>query len=244
MTEDDILAKLGRHVREEQRDDAALEKIASGQEVPGEIAERAKTDDDLAKQIEASRPLGAAAVERIAANVARPKVVRLARRGTPSAQAFRRAAARFAAPLALAAGVFLFFALRGPDGAALPGYSVTASGEQATRGEPVQTLRASASPASRFEIVARPEVATTGKIVAYAFVMQGGEPSPLDAKIDVADAGSVRITGVAKALRGSDEVRVVVAEAATIARYDDALALARTKSSDARVRVLSLPIER
>jgi hypothetical protein len=80
--------------------------------------------------------------------------------------------------------------------------------------------------------------------VAYAFVMQGGEPSPLDATVDVAEAGSVRFTGVAKALEGASEVRLVIGSTESIAKFDEALARARDGTSDGRVRVLTIPIER
>src|SRR6187549_3708694 len=106
MTEEkDIVARVGAHVREERE---------------------AKPDPAAAK------PLDDAAVDRIVAKVA-PK--QEAKNEPPKGKvlAFPRWARTYGAPIAVAAAVVLFIATRdhGGDGPILPGYGVTASGEQA-----------------------------------------------------------------------------------------------------------------
>lgn len=131
----------------------------------------------------------------------------------------------------------------GPE---LPGYSLTASGEQTMRGDTAATtsLRAG-SDSAKFEIVARPATTAGTRIAAWAFaVTSDPEPGPLDAKIEVAAEGSVRITGTGRALRDVSEIRVVVAPAETIAKYDEALSRAKVAKSDAHVRVLVVNVTR
>lgn len=241
MKEDDILEQIGRHVREEQKDDAALERIARGEEVPAELRERAERDPEVARAVLLAEPLGEDVEARIAARHSKGKEKEEPGKVVP----LLRRASVIVAPLALVAGVFLVFSVREPSAPSLPGYSVTASGEQEMRGDtPAASLAIGKSPSSRFEIVARPDVATVEKVVAYAFTMQDGEPSPLDAKVDFAEAGSVRFTGTARALEGSNEVRIVLGTTSSISKFDDALSRARTGTSDERVRVLRIPVTR
>jgi hypothetical protein len=97
-----------------------------------------------------------------------------------------------------------------------------------------------------FEIAAVPAAPVATKLVAFAFAMGGGdaEPNPVDAKVEIAPDGAVRIKGRGRALDGSREVRVVLAGAADYKRYEDALAAARAGASDGQVRVLVVPIVR
>ena len=96
-----------------------------------------------------------------------------------------------------------------------------------------------------FEIVLRPATSAGAKVVAYAFAIGEGDPNPIEAKIEVASEGSVRIRGRAGALQGAREVRVVVGSANdSIKRFDDALSRARDGKGDAYVRVLTIPITR
>jgi hypothetical protein len=238
MTEDDILAKIGRHVRDDQKDDAAFEEIARGGAVPADLAARAKADPEIARRLSASRPLGERAEARIAERHAKAKVMPL----------FRRASV-YLAPLALAAGVFLFFTVRGADHGNLPDYEISASGEKEMRGETTgRSLVVGKSPDSRFEIVARPAAAVPTKVVAYAFLFDGNKPSALDAKVEVSEAGSVRIVGTARALEGGPqpvpEIRIVIGPPEAIGKHDDALERANRGESDATVRVLVLPVFR
>src|SRR3954470_20283216 len=105
MTEEDIVARVGAHVREERS---------------------AEPDPEAAKL------LGDDAVDRIVARVSPKKMTEPAK-----VIAFPRWARTYAAPLAVAAAVVLFVATRdhGANGPALPDYGVTASGEQAMRGD-------------------------------------------------------------------------------------------------------------
>lgn len=164
---------------------------------------------------------------------------------------FARRVATVAGPLALAAAVLLWV-LAGRDGeagsAVVPDYAVSASSDQAIRGpadtipSPRLHLRAGATP---FEIVLRPATTAGTKVVAYAFAIGEGEPNPIDAKVELAPEGSIRIRGRARALDGAREVRVVIGTANdSIKRFDDALTRARDGKGDAHVRVVTVPITR
>lgn len=166
----------------------------------------------------------------------------------PKSASFVRRAAIYAGPAALAAAVLLYVGLREPalTGPLLPEYSVAAGGQKEMGGaaEARPTLSLGGAPDAEFEVAARPAT-TAGKVVAYAFAIGEGEPNPVDAKIEVAPDGAVRIHGRGRALEGARELRVVVGIANdSIKRYEDALARARTGTSDAKVRVLVLPIVR
>src|SRR5690606_29548290 len=145
--------------------------------------------------------------------------------------------------LALAAAMIVYVTARsGPDGPELPPYTVTATGEAAMRGaaEEASTLRLAKEPArdARFELVLRPATAPAETVVAYPFTVTapGAEPAPLDAKVELAPEGAVRVTGDARALRGAAELRVVVGAPADIGKFVDAAARAAEGRSDARVR--------
>ena len=153
-----------------------------------------------------------------------------------------------AGSLALAASVALYFGVREPalSGVLLPDYSVVASSQKEMRGadEARPSLELRGGPDAEFEIFARP-AATTGKVVAFAFAMGEEEPNPIDAKVEIAPEGAVRIRGRARALGGAREVRIVLGTASdSIKRYEDALSRARSGKSDAKVRVLVVPVTR
>jgi hypothetical protein len=118
-----------------------------------------------------------------------------------------------------------------------------------------QTMRGPAEPASNrlrlhsgdapFEIVVRPATTSGGKVVAYVFAIGEGEPNPVEANVEIAPEGSIRIKGRTRALDGAREVRIVIGVAQeSIKRFDDALVRARDGKSDASVRVVTLPIVR
>ena len=215
--EDDLLAGIRDHVRAERADDAALEAVARGElgsEGVAELERRASGDAEVAAMIEASRPLGAAVEEWIAARIgakadANAKAKANAKGGT--VVAFMRRAAVYGAPLALAAGVLLYVTLGSRGGetgrAMLPDYSIVASGDKEMRGQDDTpagaVLRLRGGSDAGFEIVARPSTASGKKVVAYVFAMGEGEPNPVDASVDVAAEGSVRIRGRARALDGA-----------------------------------------
>ena len=220
MTEEnDIVARVGAHVREER---------------------------DAEPDPEAAKPLGDDAVDRIVAKVSPAKAEK---KEPAKVIAFPRWARTYAAPIAVAAAVVLFVATRnhGGDGPVLPGYAVTASGEQALRGDAPKstTLHVGKSAASRFEIVLRPDTSVgEAKIVAYAFLMEGDEAAPLDAKVEVAKEGSVKITGDARALGASKELRIVVGTPESAGGYVAAVDRAKSGRGDDRLKVLAVTIER
>jgi hypothetical protein len=227
MKEDEVLSKIGAHVRDER-----------GPAVPpqaGRRAEGAPTGEENPPAI-----LDGEAAERIA------------RRLVPEQDAkmipFRRRMIPYGAPLALAAAVLLFVMTRtGESGPQLPGYAVTATGEQAMRGDTAKSTRLhlAKGQAGRFELVARPETAVgDAKVVAYAFAMIDGEPTALDAKVDVSKDGAVRITGESRLIGTANELRVVVGTPEAIGKYEGALDRAKSGSGDSRVRVLSIAIDR
>ena len=131
----------------------------------------------------------------------------------------------------------------------MPEYSFVASGEKEMRGDAppgaAGALRLRDDPDATFEILARPATPATGKVVAYVFAIGEGDPSAVEASVELAPEGSVRIRGRAASLRGAREVRVVLGTANdSIKRYEDALSRAREGRSDASIRVLVVPIAR
>lgn len=228
MTEErDIVARVGAHVREEREaepDPAAAERLG----------------DD--------------AVDRIVARVAPKQQPEPKTSADPQGKApakviaFPRWARTYGAPIAVAAAVMLFIATRDhrDRGAVLPGYAITASGEQNVRGDAPKsaTLHVGKAAASRFEIVLRPETSVgQAKVVAYPFVMEGAEPVALDAKTEVSKDGAVRITGEAKALRMGKELRVVVGTPESAEGFVAAADRAKTGKSDDHLKVLAVTIE-
>lgn len=140
------------------------------------------------------------------------------------------------AVLAVAAAILMYFGLGRRSAAehvALPEYDAPRVEVQAGRDAP-------------FELRAVPRTPASIKVVAFAFATGDGdaEPNPVDAKVEIAPDGAVRLTGRARALEGAREVRVVIGAAADFKRYEDALSTARSGSSDAQVRVLRVPIVR
>lgn len=242
MNEEDMLAAIRTHVRDDRRDDDAFERVARGE----------AAEDEVRPELEGARPLGPDAVDRIVARVTKsapPAASSKPARVVP----LRQRLAPWAAPLALAAGFVLFLTIRGVSdstggGAVLPGYTVAATGQQAQRGAPpgngsADRLRIGRAPGARFEIVARPETsASDAKIVAYAFTMP--EAAPLDADVAISRDGAVRIVGDARALAGANEIRVVVATPESVGSFEGALAHAKSGAGDSRLRVLRIPIDR
>lgn len=266
MTDDDVVTRIGEHVREEQRDDVRYERIARGEAGPEELAElerAAKEDSELALRLEGSRPLEPAAVDRIVGAVSKPLAEKPAPKSPaagapPKAPAakrepspWKRRIVTLAGPLVLAAGMILYVtSQRGPRLPELPPYSVTVSGEQAMRGSAGASTRLrianAPSPSARYEIVLRPATAPEGKVVAFAFTLGSapGEPTPLEAKVEIAPEGSVRLTGASRALAGATEIRVVIGAPQAIGKFDDALARAAAGKGDDNVRVLTVAIDR
>lgn len=263
MKDPDVLAALRDHVHAERVDDQALEAVARGEVESSAVAAleaRAVTDPEVRAMVEASRPLDGAKLDAIAGAVGITPSASTTRAadgpGRSNVVIFLRRASVIVGPLALAAAIFLGIG-RGGDGdkksrvslPALPEYAFVASGEKEMRGdtppERAGELRLRNEPDATFEIVARPATTASGPVVAYVFVFGGAEPSAVEASVELAPEGSVRIRGRAQALRGAREVRVVIGTANdSLARAADALTRAREGRSDANVRVLIVPIAR
>ncbi len=223
MKDEELFSALRDHVRDERKDDAAIERALRG--------ETADLDPVLAA---AAKPLGEEAVDRIAARVGASHTLRTV--------PLRRRITVAAVPLALAAAMLLAVGVGSRGGPELPGYAVTATGEQTMRGEsaPSSTLRLGTAEEARFTVVARPQHPVGARVTGYAFAVRAGVVGPLDADVQVSEEGSVRVTGQALALDGASELRIVVGAPDA----DAALARARTQKSDARVLVLSVAIAR
>src|SRR5438067_2014306 len=117
MKDEELLSALRDHVREERADDAKIERVARGGAADG-------LDPELA---EAARPIGGDAADRIVARVAAGQTLRTI--------PLRRRLTVAAVPLALAAAVLLAVGVGSRGGPELPGYAITAAGEQTMRGE-------------------------------------------------------------------------------------------------------------
>lgn len=254
----DPLSRIRDHVRAERANDAALEAVARGEvdtELVTELERRAASDEETAAMLAASRPLGAAVEDRIAARLVVDEKTSTSTSATGGVAtggrviAFVRRNAMYVAPFAVAAAALLYVGRGGSSGtggAALPDYSVVATGEREMRGaadeKAVLELRGGAD--AGFEIVARPATGAATRVVAYVFAIGDGEPSAVEAKVDVAPEGAVKIKGRARALEGAREIRIVLGTAADFTRYEDALSHARDGRSDGHVRVLSIPVVR
>lgn len=221
-------------------------------------SEQAAGDEQAKALVE--RPLGEDVVEKIVAKASGEGSASASAKASANANAkggvvvsLWRRVAIVAAPIAVAAAIFVYVGGRAENGGAplLPEFAVTASGEKEMRGaaeEASGMLRLRGAEGS-FEILARPATAVGGvRVVAYVFAIGEGEPNAVDANVEVAPEGSVRIRGRARALMGAREVRVVLAAAtdggASITRYEEALAAARSGKSDERVRVLIVKLVR
>jgi len=171
---------------------------------------------------------------------------------TSGGGAWRRRLVLAAGPLALAAAMVVYVGGQsGPELRDLPAYTVSAVGVRAMGGqaeEPSPRLRVpkGAGRNARFEVLLRPAAAPQEGVVAYAFTFGGdaSEPAPLDAKVEIAPDGPVKLTGAAGALEGAHELRIVLGTPAAIGKFDDAATRARSANSDAHVLVLTVPIDR
>lgn len=170
----------------------------------------------------------------------------------PATSSWRRRLVLAAGPLALAAAMIVYVtAQRGPTAPELPLYTVTATGLEETRGpaEGASRLRLprTAARTARFELLLRPAAAPHEKVVAYAFTFGAGgssEPAPLEAKVEIAPEGVVKLSGPTRVLDGASEIRVVVGAPAAIGKFDDAATRASEGTSDPHVHVLKVPIDR
>lgn len=169
-----------------------------------------------------------------------------------AASPWRRRLILAAGPLALAAAMVVYVTGQsGPRVPELPLYTVTATGPQAMRGSSEASTRLrlpkAAGREARFELLLRPATAPHEKVVAYPFTFGGPgatEPAPLEAKVEIAPEGGVKLTGASRALEGAAEIRIVIGAPKAIGKFDDAAMRAQSATSDPRVHVLTIPIDR
>jgi len=248
--------------------DAGLREASTSASVAA-LEARAAEDPAVAELLRATQPLGPEAEARIVArslaarapvtpskdDPSKPTAEEGVKRPTAASGgvvvSLLRRSALLVGPLALAAAIALYVTAGPGPGVDLPSYEVTAAGEQSMRGPATSPtsgprIRVGA-PEATFQIVLRPEVTVAAKVAVWAFTVGAGEPDALDAKVELAPEGGVRIRGKAKALLDAREIRVVVAPAegpSRLARFDEALAHARAGTSTSRVRVLRVEIDR
>jgi hypothetical protein len=194
---DPLLDQLGRLARERSAAEAAdeiFERLAHGKLSPQELhalEARAKTDPAVALKLELFRPLGPAAVDRALAAlrpVPLPEVTRLPNR--------RRWIQAGAVGLALAASVAL---LLWPAQVPSPGYTLTVTGEQLTRGsDPAAGV--TVGPGSTLRLIARPATAVTQPVAVHGFLVREGQVRPWVPPMDRAPEGAVKIEGPVETL--------------------------------------------
>ena len=214
--------------------------------------EARKDDADLER---GARPAGGPVepvIEVAPGKAAQVVVVRPAEpQRTGGAATWRRRLVLAAGPLALAAAMVVYVGGQsGPDHPDVPAYTVTAVGDRAPGQayEASTQLRMSKAGGrnARFEVVLRPAKPPQEKVVAYAFTFGASapEPAPLEAKVEIAPDGTVKLSGASRALEGANELRIVLGTPAAIGKFDDAATRARSAKSDAHVLVLTVPIDR
>jgi hypothetical protein len=137
-----------------------------------------------------------------------------------------------AGSLAMAAAVLLLVTQR-RSGEALPGYALDVSGESTMRGPASAAERPAgercvlrADTRGSFELLARPDEAAAGDVLARAYLVRGGSAEPWKDDLDVSPKGSVRIVEPASSLLGASELRIVIGRPEHLGA-SDALAKAR-----------------
>jgi hypothetical protein len=259
MKDEEILMNLAEFAREEERDrkSSPWVLLTAGELSADEIKAleaRAEGDAEAALALAAHRPLDEAARSRIADRLVKMTAASKST-ATPAAPAEGRSNVRqltprrsvtWMAPLALAAGLFVWFAVGHTNTSQpLPEYAmVVKGGDQVMRGAAEVTGKLTAGAAdSRFEIVARPSTRIGGKVEAKAFALRGGSLEALDATVDVSDEGAVRIVGAGGALKDASEVRVVVARPERYSKESGVELAKNAGKSINGVVVLSIPVK-
>ena len=202
MNEDRLLRELGHLAKEEEgaekaRLDERWYRLAAGTlttEEEAELLALAETSPEAREAYEAFRPLGpefqARMVERIAAELPKPKKKQEPRRWFLSFRPAVRFGGWATAAAAVAAVLFLIPRPSGP----LPGYQMAdvtgVSSEM--RGEQTEDF----APGDRIEVVLLPEKAfRPGRLKAQLFLLRGGELRSLDTQNLIDDGGAVKVTG-------------------------------------------------
>jgi hypothetical protein len=214
MTDDELLEGIRRAAREKRHVDR-WEALAAGELSDAELAEleaQARDDPEVARALEAYRPLDSGArariVERLERQLARPEAAR-----EPRAPFWRRfwVWAPACAVAAAAAIVLLLWPAGLPD---LPRYSLAVrGGVQAVRGDPAPEDLPRFEAGSTLEITLRPQRAVEGPVEARVFVEEGDGVRRLGVTVEKSATGAVRLRArVGQELRLPDGVhRLVVA---------------------------------
>jgi hypothetical protein len=125
--------------------------------------------------------------------------------------------------VAMAAAVALLV-LRAPPGDGLPPYALTFTGGEALqRGEPAAELPR-IQRGSRFVMTLRPATPTAGPLEGRAFLVQGGQQTPLEVSARVSPDGAVRLTGTVGAFPGAGDAEIVAVVGHPAALVGDPLA--------------------
>jgi hypothetical protein len=254
----DILSQVGASLRAEEEEhtgalDPRLERLALGQLTPAELValERdAAADPELAAKVALFRPMEPPAHARVrgaalgalgvpAAVSAPPKAA------SPAARPRRRGlvVAGLSAPVvAAAAALWLLVGARGE----LPVY------ESVVRTAEVQQRSATAVAPSvvqsgrDFEMVARPDRATSAPVAARAFVGREGAFAPWRGAIDVSKDGAVRLTGAASAVfaaPGDFEIAVAIGPDGSLPQGPgDVASLVESGRAPSRFRLVLQPV--
>lgn len=195
-----------------------LERLARGELAPARLAQlelQSETDRELRLALEAFRPLGAAALDRISERVASggaasgprevlgaPSGEPASREGVPERSARARSRARrigAAAPLLAAAAALLLW-LQRPAIAPLGEYRVEVAGALAESRGPAsprdgrEPARLRVLPGARLELVVRPAVAGSTAVDAHVFIESAGERRPVEAAVARSGSGSLRLS--------------------------------------------------
>jgi hypothetical protein len=231
---------------DERRDPDLWDDLAHGDLDPEEEAALralAEEDPEIGARVEAFRPLGDDFAAKVAARIA-------AERGPAapvSSPARRRGALRLAwiaAPLAAAAAIAL--ALLPRDGDALPAYELALrGGDREVRGsEPLEPAHEvpTFSREAHLELVLSPATRVEHAVDAAVYVLTP-EPRRLEAPIERAESGALRIRGAAGALlAGVAPGRVRLAVIVARELPDDDEARTWVADRDPRVHVVELEL--
>lgn len=226
MSNDPLMNALAQLASEEASLDPRLEALAEGRLGAAELAgleSEAAQDPELARALEAFRPLDAAASERIVGVATEAFGVEASDAATPTPDnvvpfPLRRVVAGVIMSAAAVAALF-FFAPHGLDHGPLPTYGFELEGgDQRLRGPedaPTEPDMRSFSPTSRIELRVRPEIAIQGPAGAAVYFEADGQLIPVPQRVEGSPQGAFRVQGQARDLFGSraGEVRVFFAVA-------------------------------
>jgi hypothetical protein len=205
---------------------------------------RVLSEDDatLSAKLNAFSPLGADFENRVVERVARERSARRRR------LLFRVA---LSAPLAAAAVIALALLIprEGSERDTLTTYELTISaGAQETRARTQAQARPRFEPGTRVDITLTPAARVEGAVEAAAFLARGDELRPLDAPIERASSGALRMRGRASALFANAPIGqwtlivIVGSELPNDPSLRAALATGRVREADVRVLAAELEI--